>query len=127
MTMTTYFDERENAPAEEREQSLFSRLPQALRRACVSAPAIALQLEGVDPDSIRQRSDLERIPVLRKSDLLRIQSTMRTGLQAGSSDAVTRVFGGFSTGGWGERKSVGWGKGGSGSEDLGGRGKLKKK
>src|SRR3546814_7231630 len=89
MTMTTYFDERENAPAEEREQSLFSRLPQALRRACVSAPAIALQLEGVDPDSIRQRSDLERIPVLRKSDLLRIQSTMRTGLQAGRSEATT--------------------------------------
>lgn len=104
--MTTFFDDRECVPAAQREQALFARLPKALRRARALAPAIAAQLEGIDADAIWQRSDLERIPVLRKSDLLRLQASVRSNPDTESGDVINRVFGGFSSIGWGEALRV---------------------
>jgi phenylacetate-CoA ligase len=104
--MNTYFEEREAATTREREESLLARLPDALKRARERAPAIAQQLQGLDPDAISQRADLELIPVIRKSELLQAQLSMRQG-QAGSQlPAVSRIFGGFSAIGWGEARRV---------------------
>ncbi len=104
--MTTYFEEREATAMREREESLLARLPAALKRARERAPAIGQQLQGVDPDAISQRADLELIPVIRKSELLQAQLSMRQG-QAGSQlPAVSRIFGGFSAIGWGEAMRV---------------------
>lgn len=104
--MTTYFEEREAAAMREREESLLARLPAALKRARERAPAIGQQLQGVDPDAITKRADLELIPVIRKSELLQAQLSMRQG-QAGSQlPAVSRIFGGFSAIGWGEALRV---------------------
>ncbi len=77
--MTKYFEEREAAPCAERERELFGRLPGAMKRACQHAPAIARQLQGVDPDAIGGRGDLAQIPVIRKSQLLQAQLEMRQG------------------------------------------------
>lgn len=104
--MSTYFEEREQAPAFQREQGLLSRLPAALKSASERAPAIAQQLQGVDLAGIRQRSDLATIPVVRKSELLQAQLAMRQGLAGQQLPPVSRIFGGFSAIGWGQAARV---------------------
>lgn len=104
--MTTYFDEREQASATQREQALMAGLPAVLKSARERAPAIARQLEGVDLDAMRQRSSLAAIPVIRKSQLLQAQLAMRQGNDGQNLPAVSRIFGGFSAIGWGEAARV---------------------
>lgn len=104
--MTTYFEARETAPPRERERQLLARLPDALARACARAPAIARQLQGIDPFAIRTRADLERIPVVRKSELLQAQLAARQSQEGRQDDSVSRIFGGFSAVGWGEALRV---------------------
>lgn len=104
-TMTKYYEAREAADPDEREDYLLRSLPGALKRASQYAPAIAAQLKGVNLDAITTRQDLARIPVLRKSELLRIQLERRAGQSAGGS-GTQHVFGGFSTIGWGEAQRV---------------------
>jgi phenylacetate-CoA ligase len=104
--MTQYYEEREGIPASRREQDLLARLPTALKRAAERAPAIARQLQGVDLGAIRQRADLELIPVIRKSELLQAQLAMRHGQSGNDLSAVSRIFGGFSAIGWGEAARV---------------------
>jgi phenylacetate-CoA ligase len=104
--MTTYFEERERATASVREQALLASLPKALERASGRAPAIALQLQGLDPAHILNRSSLTQIPVIRKSELLQAQLAMRQGQAGQHLPAVSRIFGGFSAIGWGEALRV---------------------
>ncbi|MFT0545654.1 phenylacetate--CoA ligase family protein [Allopusillimonas ginsengisoli] len=104
--MGHFFEEREAAPPDERERLLFERLPAALQRAKDRAPAIAQQLQGVDPDAIRQRADLHRIPVIRKSELLQAQLAARQGTGGAGQSESRRVFGGFSAIGWGDAARV---------------------
>lgn len=104
--MTTYYEEREAAGVAEREAELFSRLPDALQRARQKAPAIARQLEGIDPDAVRDRASLEAIPVLRKSELLEAQHAARKDDADARRSVQERVFGGFSSIGWGEAARV---------------------
>lgn len=104
--MTTYYEGREAADPDEREQHLLRRLPDALKRARAHASTIAHQLEGIDLDAIKTREDLSRIPVIRKSELLRTQLAFRTGREGPDGSEKRRVFGGFSTIGWGEARRV---------------------
>lgn len=104
--MTTYYEGRETADPEEREQHLLRRLPSVLKWARENAPAIASQLEGVDLDAITTREALTQIPVVRKSELLRIQLALREDGDASDSSEIRRVFGGFSTIGWGAARRV---------------------
>lgn len=100
--MTTYYEDREAAEVAEREAELFSRLPEALRQARQRAPAIARQLEGVEPEDIRGRDALAAIPVVRKSELLQTQLAAREAPGAAALPVQERVFGGYSAIGWGE-------------------------
>lgn len=102
--MQAFFDVRETQPAAERERELFARLPGFLRTAAGSAPAIAQQLQGVDPADLSGRAGLARVPVLRKNELLRAQHAARL-THAGGSER-DRVFGGFSAIGWGRARRV---------------------
>ena len=105
--MQAYYDARETLPAAEREQQLFQRLPAALERARVRAPAIARQLQGIDPAALGSRQALAQVPVLRKSELLQAQHAARTLPADGADDTGRqRVFGGFSAIGWGEARRV---------------------
>ena len=105
--MQAYYDARETLPADERERLLFQRLPAALERARVRAPAIARQLQGIDPATLNSREALAHVPVLRKSELLQAQHAARALPTQGADDAERqRVFGGFSAIGWGEARRV---------------------
>lgn len=126
--MTTYYEEREALDVVEREGRLFARLPEALLRARERAPAVARQLAGLDANQIRDRSALAMIPVLRKSELVQRQKAAH---EAAAEDAIRtddlarpvrhtdgpnvstqaravqeRVFGGFSSIGWGQAARV---------------------
>jgi phenylacetate-CoA ligase len=63
-----YYDALETRPPAAREAELFSRLPEVLREA-MAAPAYGERLKGLDPAEINSRSALERVPLLRKSEL----------------------------------------------------------
>lgn len=104
--MEGYFDNLEIQLATEREQRLFELLPKALTNAKNNAPAIAQQLENIDPQTINTRASLATIPVLRKNDLLQLQHTARINqLDTNNSERI-RLFGGFSTIGWGQARKV---------------------
>lgn len=136
--MTEYFDALEVRDEMQREADLFTALPAALAAAREGAPAIASQLQGVDINQVTSREALARIPVLRKSELLKRQLRQRTQAGHGGDnharkktpggndppdadgrvletddaakesrhDVVQRVFGGFSTIGWGQSARV---------------------
>ena len=98
--MHTYYEEREARDPAERERELFARLPEALQQARERAPAIAHQLQGIDPTEIVDRAALARIPVVRKSELLQAQLAKRA--DGNGLSTQERVFGGFSAIGWGD-------------------------
>src|SRR5690606_10428249 len=102
--MQAFFDVRETQPADGRERDLFARLPDFLRAAARSAPAVARQLQGFDPAGLSDRAGLARVPVLRKSELLQIQHEARLA-HAGAGER-DRVFGGFSALGWDRARRV---------------------
>src|SRR5690606_13757179 len=113
--MTEYFDALEVRDQAQREADLFAALPAALLAARERAPAIATQLRDVQVDRITSRQALAAIPVLRKSELLKRQQAQRRqalgqhavkGAGAAAGNVVQRVFGGFSTIGWGDAARV---------------------
>lgn len=112
--MSDYFDALEVREQQQREADLFAALPRALAAAQERAPAVAAQLHGVSPESVISRQALAGIPVLRKSELLKRQLAQRTqAVEQGNADAalttdavVQRIFGGFSTIGWGQAARV---------------------
>ncbi len=106
--MSEYYDEREVLPPEQREEQLMARLPHVLRAARDRAPAIAVQLQGVDVEAMRCRDALASIPVIRKSELLQAQLEAReqARVRGPSSQHAQYVFGGFSSIGWGRARRV---------------------
>ena len=71
--MPEYYDDLETRDPEQRERALFSALPGHVAYAKSNAPYFASLLRDVDPQSIRDRKALARLPVTRKSDLAALQ------------------------------------------------------
>src|SRR5215218_1415477 len=67
-----FYDTLETRDPEQRERDQFSKVPAVLSRA-ITAPGWARQLAGVEPLQVTSREALAQIPVLRKSDLMRMQ------------------------------------------------------
>lgn len=103
--MSEFFDALETRDPEQRERDLMAALPAALARAMASAPAIGKQLLGADPWAIKSRETLGKLPVLRKYQLLEAQQESRQSLPQ-TAGAMQRVFGGFSSVGWGQSLRV---------------------
>lgn len=103
--MQLHYDTYETQPPEDRERCLLERLPVALARAKAMAPAIARQLQDVDPSTVDSREALAAIPVLRKSELLQAQHAARIAHDSPDGERE-RVFGGYSTIGWGDARRV---------------------
>lgn len=80
--MSLHFDALETRASEERERELFARLPGFLKTAVLRMPGLAAWLQGIDPEKVVSREALAALPVLRKSELMRLQ-------------AETPPFGGF--------------------------------
>lgn len=70
--MADHYDALETRDRLARENGLFGSLPAAIGVA-MTAPGWANHLAGVDPSRITSRRALASLPVLRKSDLLRLQ------------------------------------------------------
>jgi len=66
--MSDHYDALETRDPAAREADLFARLPDILRGA-MAAPAYAERLKGFDPEAIKNRDALAKLPVLRKSEL----------------------------------------------------------
>jgi phenylacetate-CoA ligase len=82
VSMTSeYFDSLETRDPAARERETVAQLPEQIARA-MTAPGWARHLDGVDPKAIISRAALAKLPLLRKSDLPRLQ-------------AETPPFGGF--------------------------------
>lgn len=70
-----FFDELEIMPAEARASYLAQRLSQAVTHAYHHAPATREIFDGagISPEQIRTIKDLEKLPIIRKTDLIELQ------------------------------------------------------
>ncbi|MCF6320145.1 MAG: AMP-binding protein [Rhizobiaceae bacterium] len=73
--MSEHFDELEIRSVEERENDLFSRLPDFLAVAKSSVPGWTSRLAEIDCTAITSRDLLAQIPVLRKCELMAAQQS----------------------------------------------------
>ena len=91
-----FFDELEIMPAETREKYLNQGLSQTVDHAYRYAPVVKEMFDkvGVSPAQIRTIKDLERLPIIRKTDLIELQKTNPPygGFLAIPSGDVERVF-----------------------------------
>ncbi|MBS0318847.1 MAG: AMP-binding protein, partial [Proteobacteria bacterium] len=85
--MTDYYDSLETRDPAEREAALLAALPRQIAHARAHSPALAAILAEVDPEQVRSRAALARLPVTRKAELQARQQAVR----AAGGDA----FGGF--------------------------------
>ena len=72
--MNDYFDALETRSPDEREVQQFAHLREQLRHAKENIPVYADLLQGVDPESVADRSALAKLPVTRKSEMAQAQA-----------------------------------------------------
>jgi phenylacetate-CoA ligase len=91
--LADHYDDLETRDPAEREASLFSRLPDILKKAAV-APAYAERLKGIDLEDIRSREALANLPVLRKGELPALQKAHLPfgGFVSASPGSFGRLF-----------------------------------
>lgn len=91
-----FFDEVETMPIEVRERYLNQRLYQAVNHAYCNAPAARSILDkaGVSPLQIKTIQDLQKIPITRKTDLIKMQREEPPygGFLAIPTEDVDRIF-----------------------------------
>ncbi|WP_332688489.1 phenylacetate--CoA ligase family protein [Bosea sp. (in: a-proteobacteria)] len=91
--MRKHHDRLETRAPRRREAELFARLPEVIR-AAGKLPAWRRHLRGVEPESVRDREALARLPVLRKSDLPALQKGRAPfgGLVPGTAAGYRRLM-----------------------------------
>jgi phenylacetate-CoA ligase len=91
--MSDYFDALENRDPAARERDLIRRLPE-LVAAALRAPGWRRHLGAVDPTTIDSRAALARLPLLRKSELIALQTATPplAGLVAAPLSNFGRLF-----------------------------------
>ena len=91
-----FFDELEIMPAAEREEYLNLRLSETIDHAYRHAPAVRgiFDKAGVSPAQIRTIKDLEKLPIIRKTDLIERQRANPPygGFLAIPPEYIDRVF-----------------------------------
>jgi phenylacetate-CoA ligase len=70
--MSDFYDSLETRDPKQRARDQFAKLPNLISRA-VTAPGWQRHLGGIDPLQVNSRDALAQLPVLRKSDLMRLQ------------------------------------------------------
>jgi phenylacetate-CoA ligase len=70
-----YFDDLETMPVPDRERYLNQKLVEAVDHAYRSAPTARVMMDnaGVKPADVRSMKDLQRLPIIRKTDLIEWQ------------------------------------------------------
>ncbi len=91
-----YFDKLETMTPAKRQQYLDKKLREQVTYAYNHAPAVktALDKAGVKPEQIKTTKDLEKLPVIRKTDLLEMQKANLPygGILGMPQENVERVF-----------------------------------
>ncbi|MBI2832621.1 MAG: AMP-binding protein [Chloroflexi bacterium] len=91
-----YYDDLEIMSPEARVKYLNERLSRTVRHAYRHAPVVKLTFDkaGISPSQIRTVKDLERVPILRKTDLIELQraSPPYGGFLAIPPEDIDRVF-----------------------------------
>jgi phenylacetate-CoA ligase len=89
-----FYDARETRDPEQREAELSTLLPQLVARAKEYTPAFSELLHDVDPQEVRDRAALARLPVVRKSELTERQRRDLPfgGLLAVDIHELARIF-----------------------------------
>ncbi|WGF87367.1 phenylacetate--CoA ligase family protein [Marinivivus vitaminiproducens] len=89
-----YYDRLEVRDVDRRRTELFTALPGLIRHAQENAPTLAVHLGDIDPDTVTTPAALADLPVLRKSDLARIQAKEMPfgGLAATPVSRLGRIF-----------------------------------
>lgn len=92
--MTDYYDSLDTQSKSAREAQIFKSLPGFLSQAINDCSGMANQLAGVDTASVVNRTELTKLPVLRKTDLMQAQSANPPfgGFVKESALPGTRVF-----------------------------------
>jgi phenylacetate-CoA ligase len=92
--MSDLYESRESLAPDEREADFFRRFSPFLADAIRDAPGLARHLDTVDVATITSRQALAALPVLRKSDLMRMQAEDPPfgGLVPAGALTGTRVF-----------------------------------
>jgi phenylacetate-CoA ligase len=94
VSAASFYDTLETRDAELRERELLAALPRQIAHAKAHAPALAALLRDIEPESVRSRAGLARLPVLRKSELIERQKRAPPfgGLAAVEPGALARIF-----------------------------------
>jgi phenylacetate-CoA ligase len=91
--MNAFFDEREVQSPDLRDRYLLTALRDQLKNAKENSSFWSRILEEFDPDSFEKLSDIARLPVLRKSELISLQGTELFGdLNTEEVTKVRRIF-----------------------------------
>ena len=91
--MTNFYQQKENISAAVREQSLFSQLPEFVAFAKQQSIYYQELLASVDASVVNSRAQLAKLPITRKSDLLRLQKQRPplAGLNT-ENGTISRIF-----------------------------------
>jgi len=94
VSAAAFYDTLETRDPEVRERALLGALPQQIAHAKAHAPALAALLSEIEPESVRSRADLAKLPVLRKCELIERQKRAPPfgGLAAVMPGELARVF-----------------------------------
>jgi len=89
-----HYDELETRSADAREGALMAALPAHIAHAKAHAPGWARILKDIEPDEIKSRKSLARLPVTRKSDLHELQKALPPlgGLNAAPLEKLAKLF-----------------------------------
>ena len=92
--MTKYFDSLETRSDDERIADLSKELPSQIKNAKENSKAFQKILNDVDYRDVGSLEDLTRLPVLRKSELVKLQAEDPPlgGLIAGSVNDLNQIF-----------------------------------
>jgi phenylacetate-CoA ligase len=92
--MTEYYDDLETRDPDDRQREQFAALSMQIAHAQANSPYFAALLKDVNPDDIRDRRSLAKLPVTRKSDLIALQKRTPPfgGMTAVPNGALGRIF-----------------------------------
>ena len=92
--MSKFFDKLETRSDSERADSIGSKLPIQIKNAKENSTAFSEILKDVNPEDIKSIQDLPKLPVLRKSELVKLQSENPPlgGLIAGNVNKLDQIF-----------------------------------
>ena len=92
--MSKFFDKLETRSDSERADSIGSKLPTQIKNAKENSTAFSEILKHVNPEDIKSIEDLPKLPVLRKSELVKLQSENPPlgGLIAGNVNKLDQIF-----------------------------------